>query len=127
MAVIVAADDDPAMCRLISRILQGVGHTVVTVNDGAAAIAQVRERRPDLILLDGEMPPGMSGFDAYLLLHDDDDLSAIPVMMVTGSATPDRVRQQLPEVCDVVTKPFTPEELLNCVRQVLGAPPGAST
>ncbi|BFU47401.1 response regulator [Krasilnikovia sp. MM14-A1004] len=123
MAVIVAADDDPAMREMISRILQRAGHTVITVNDGAAAVDQVRERHPDLILLDGMMPPGMSGFEAYQLLHDDDELSTIPVMMVTGSVVPDQVRQQLPQVCDVITKPFTPDELLACVRQVLAPPP----
>ncbi|GAB1646616.1 response regulator [Krasilnikovia sp. MM14-A1259] len=126
MAVIVAADDEPAVRELISRILEGAGHTVITVHDGGAAIVRVRELRPDLILLDGLMPPGMSGFDAFAVLHDDDELSAIPVMIVTGSVTPDEVRRQLPDVCDVVTKPFTPDELLHCVRRMLGLP-GPST
>ncbi|BFU47685.1 response regulator [Krasilnikovia sp. MM14-A1004] len=125
MAVIVVADDEAAMRELISRILQGAGHTVITVNDGRAAIERVRALRPDLVLLDGLMPPGMSGFEASLLLHDDDDLSAIPVMMVTGSVTPDEVRRQLPHICDVVLKPFTPDELLSCVRQVLDTPPAS--
>src|SRR5687768_12780298 len=107
MAVIVTADDDPDIRDVIARVLEGAGHTVIAVSDGASAVTQARAVRPDLVLLDGQMPPGMSGFEACRALRDDDELAGIPVVMVTGSMPPDQVRQQVPHAREVVAKPFT--------------------
>ena len=124
MAVIVTADDDPDIREVIGRTLEGAGHTVIAVSDGVAALTQARARHPDLVLLDGEMPPGMSGFDACRALRDDDELAGIPVVMVTGSMPPDHAHQQAPHAREVVGKPFTRSDLLACVRRVLaGAAP----
>ena len=119
MAVIVTADDDPDIREAIARILQKAGHTVYTVTDGAAALTQARTVQPDLVLLDGQMPPGMNGFDACQALRDDADLTDIPVVMVTGSMPPDQVRQHAPHARDVVSKPFTHSDLQTCVQRVL--------
>jgi twitching motility two-component system response regulator PilH len=106
---------------VITRVLEQAGHTVITVTDGAAAIAETRERRPDLVLLDGEMPPGINGFDACTTLYEDPATSMIPVMMVTGSMPPAQVRQRMPHVRHVLGKPFTAQELRTCVQQALNA------
>lgn len=119
MAVIVSADDDTTIRQLIIRVLEQAGHTVIAVTDGTAAIAETRARRPDLVLLDGQMPTGMNGFDACTVLHEDPATSMIPVMMVTGSMSPTHVRQRLPHVRQVLGKPFTPQELRECVQQAL--------
>ena len=119
MALILSADDDASIRQVITRVLERGGHTVIAVSDGAAAITEARDRFPDLVLLDGEMPPGMSGFDACRILQQDCATSGIPVMMVTGSMPPGQVRERVPHVHAVLSKPFTAEELRSCVRQVL--------
>ena len=124
MAVIVSADDDAGIRQVITRVLERAGHTVIAVSDGAAAITETRARHPDLVLLDGEMPPGMNGFDACAALHEDADTSMIPVIMVTGSMPPTQVLQRVPHVRQVLGKPFTVQELQACVQQLLdNAPP----
>ena len=119
MAVIVSADDDAGIRQVITRVLERAGHTVIAVSDGAVAIAETRERHPDLVLLDGEMPPGMNGFDASTALHDDAATSMIPVMMVTASMPPAQVLQRVPHVRQVLGKPFTAQELQARVQQLL--------
>lgn len=119
MAVIVTADDNADIRLVITRTLERAGHTVIAVPDGAAALAEARSRRPDLVLLDGEMPPGMSGFEACRLLGDDPATAGIPVVMVTGSMPPAQVLGQAPRVTDVLGKPFTVPELTDCVRNAL--------
>lgn len=121
VAVIVTADDDEAIRSTISRVLRRFGHTVIEAVDGRQALERVREHRPDLVLLDGMMPPGMSGFEASQRLRDDPDTAAIPVVMVTGSMSPEQVRQRLPFVSGVVSKPFTAAGLRAGVEQVLTA------
>lgn len=121
MAVIVTADDDEAIRYAISRVLRGFGHTIIEAVDGRQAVEQAREHRPDLVLLDGMMPPGMSGFEASELLRDDPETAAIPVLMVTGSMSPDEVRQRLPFISGVVSKPFTAAGLEAGVEQALAA------
>ena len=120
VAVIVTADDDRDIREIIAKVLRRDGHTVITVADGAAAVEQARAVRPDLVLLDGQMSPGLSGFDACRQLKGDQELAAIPVIMVTGSMPPEQIRERLPQLHAVVAKPFTRLELKQAVEEALG-------
>jgi CheY-like chemotaxis protein len=120
VAVIVVAEDDPDIQEIIRLILERDGHTVIAVADGAAALGQARAVTPDLLLLDGEMPPGLSGFEASRHLATDERLARIPVVMVTGASRPAVIRDRLPFLDDVVVKPFSRETLTRAVRLALG-------
>ena len=81
---ILLVDDDPAMIRIMGRILSGLG-MLRFATDGVSALRQVREHAVDLILLDAEMP-GMSGYQVCDALKADSDLRDVPVIFVTANS-----------------------------------------
>src|SRR5260221_661726 len=107
---IVAIDDEPAMLELIGIIL-GQDYEVVTTRQPEQAQALIREVRPDLILLDVQMPH-VTGWTLLRILRADEQTAHIPVIVITAlSGTVDRVfGLHIAHVTDYVTKPFTPED-----------------
>jgi diguanylate cyclase (GGDEF)-like protein len=107
---ILVVDDDPGMIQVMARILKDLG-VVRFATSGEAALKLVHELRPDLILLDAEMP-GMSGFVLFDALRAVPELIDVPVMFVTSHSEPAF------EVCaldmgaaDFVGKPVNPSLL----------------
>ncbi len=120
MARIVVADDDVDIRELVEFKLTTMGHDVVTVGDGAAAIAACREHRPDLAVLD-VMMPGMSGLEAIRVIRADAELVDIPVILLTARAQESDVETGFDSGADdYVTKPFSPRELGSRVEALLG-------
>jgi two-component system KDP operon response regulator KdpE len=121
---ILVVDDEPRMIRFIRLNLEHDGFDVVEASDGLAALKQVRDALPDLVLLDVAMPE-LDGFETLRLLRE---ISAVPVIMLTARGEEDdRVRGLELGADDYVTKPFSPRELVSRVRAVLrrteSAPP----
>ncbi|WP_164842698.1 response regulator [Actinoplanes solisilvae] len=114
MALIVAAEDDPDIREIIEHVLRRDGHSVYLVPDGEAAIALAHIVRPDLILLDGDMTPGMNGFEAARLIAENRTLCRVPLVMVTGTFDLAAIKR-LPHVHDVVKKPFADDRLRSAV------------
>ena len=87
--MILSADDDPDIRRLIERVLVGAGHRVILAPDGQAAldVAFDEDLDLDLVLLDIEMPR-MRGLDACRKLRDDPRTAHLPVLIVSGSLVP---------------------------------------
>ncbi|WP_310330729.1 diguanylate cyclase domain-containing protein [Roseateles asaccharophilus] len=81
-ASILIVDDDPTLVQLMAQMLSELG-TLRFARSGEAALSQARRNKPDLILMDAEMP-GMSGFDACLALKADFELADVPVLFVTS-------------------------------------------
>jgi len=81
--LVLIADDDKAIVDLLSYFFTEKGCTVLTANDGTEAVAKASSGNPDLILLDLLMP-GMSGFEVLAKLKQDPNLSAIPVIVLSG-------------------------------------------
>lgn len=79
---ILIVDDDPVVVTLLARILQGVGHIRFAMR-GADALRLMRERVPDVVLLDAEMPD-MHGFQVCEAMKADDALRDVPVIFVTS-------------------------------------------
>jgi DNA-binding response OmpR family regulator len=117
---IVAIDDEPAMLDLIGIIL-GEDYEVITTRQPEQAQTLIHEVRPDLILLDVQMPH-VTGWTLLRILRADEQTAHIPVIVVTAlSGTVDRVfGLHIAHVTDYITKPFTPEDLLSCVAKALG-------
>ena len=119
LAKILVVDDAPQNIRLFKQILTLQGHTVVTAGSGAEALEVVARESPQLILLDVIMP-GMSGHDVCRALRANPATSTIPVVMVTGlDAADERARCVEAGADDVVSKPFSRDDLLGRVRTLL--------
>jgi signal transduction histidine kinase len=84
--VILLADDDPDIRHSSSRLLEQAGYTVILAEDGEQAVAAAREHRPDLILLDRDMPV-LDGLEACLRIKEDPALAASFVALVSGIYT----------------------------------------
>ena len=119
MARIVVADDDVDIRELVEFKLASMGHEIVAVGDGAAAIEACRAQRPDLCVLD-VMMPGVSGLDAIRMIRADPDLVDLPVVLLTARAQESDVATGFDSGADdYVTKPFSPRELAARVETLL--------
>ena len=117
---ILVVDDQAANVRVVSTLLGRVGYTVIAAHSGEEALAAVRERTPDLILLD-MMMPGMDGFELFAALREIDALRKVPVVFLTAAQDRDLLLRAFDAgAVDYVTKPFMPEELLARVGAHLG-------
>lgn len=119
--VILTAEDDADIRRIMARTLTGEGHRVVETPDGELAFQMVRECRPDLVVTDGQMPR-MTGYELCRRIKAIPDLAHIPVLIVTGSLTPAQVEAGVPWASGYLVKPFTPRLLIDAVRSLLPAP-----
>ena len=113
---ILVVEDDAAIRQLLVDVLVDDGYDVRAVADGDRALAATEELRPDLVLLDGELP-GVDGWSVARRLRQ---ISDLPIVFVTGSDSRDRVRAAFDAGGDdYVIKPFDPEELSSRVKAVL--------
>jgi two-component system response regulator VicR len=119
--VVICIEDDPEMIELVKLILGRKGFDLVGALGGREGLRIMRERRPDLVLLD-LMMPDMDGWEVYQRMKADDNLKEIPVIIVTAKAQSiDKVLGlHIAKVDDYVTKPFGPQEILQSVSKVLG-------
>ena len=119
MARILVADDDVDIRELVEFKLSTLGHDVVAVADGAAAIEACRVERPDLAVLD-VMMPGVSGLDAIRAIRADAALADLPVILLTARAQESDVETGFDSGADdYITKPFSPRELASRVQALL--------
>ena len=119
VARILVADDDIDIRELVEFKLSTLGHDIVAVTDGAAAIDACKADRPDLAVLD-VMMPGMSGLDAIRVIRADPTLSDLPVILLTARAQESDVETGFGSGADdYITKPFSPRELATRVEALL--------
>ncbi|GAB4459677.1 MAG: hypothetical protein OHK0029_22550 [Armatimonadaceae bacterium] len=121
MARILAVDDEPNIVRLIQVNLERQGYQVETANNGAQALAKIRENRPDLLVSDVMMPE-MDGFELLSTIRRDPMLQDLPVIMLTAKAQDANVMEGYSRGADMyLTKPFNPQELLQFVKRILSS------
>lgn len=109
-AKILVVDDDQINLETITHTLEYYGHNVFPVEDGESALMAVSEFRPELIILDINMP-GMSGLEVCQRLQTNPDTSKIPIIFLTGSKTDINKAFDLGGV-DYIVKPFNTHEVL---------------
>ena len=113
---ILVVDDEPRMIHFIRLNLEHDGFDVAEAANGLAALQQLRDTLPDLVLLDIAMPE-LDGFETLRMMRE---ISSVPVIMLTARGDEDdRVRGLELGADDYVTKPFSPRELVSRVRAVL--------
>ena len=117
---IVCVEDEAEMIDLIRLILSRRGFEVIGADGGKMGLDVIREQKPDLILLD-LMMPDMDGWEVYQQIKADEALKDIPVIVVTAKAQSiDKVLGlHIAKVDDYISKPFSPQELIDSVDKVL--------
>jgi CheY-like chemotaxis protein len=118
---ILVVDDEPFNLDIIREFLADTGYEFSLAEDGESAWAMlnVPEAAFDVIILD-RMMPGLDGIELLRRIKSDARLAHLPVIMQTGAAAPDQVREGLEAgAYYYLTKPFEPESLLSIVRTAL--------
>jgi CheY-like chemotaxis protein len=116
-STILVVDDDLPILGLMRNILREFGFQAITASTGSEALTIARERCPDLILLDKNMP-GMSGEEVAQELRRDPALKSIPILIVSGE--PLRADELIAIGADgSVTKPFDLPQLIATIRHHL--------
>lgn len=115
---ILAVDDTAIVLTRISDTLRN-DYEVITVNSGVRALRYLEQGRPNLILLDIEMPQ-KNGIETLREIRMMKDRKDIPVIMLTGVEDKDSVLKSARlGICDYMLKPFSSEDLLKRIRRVL--------
>jgi two-component system response regulator MprA len=115
-ADVLVVDDDPRITNMLRRALRADGYEVRIANGGSEGLARVREREPDLVVLDLLMP-GVDGLTVCRRLREEGD---IPILILTAKdETEDRVVGLDSGADDYLVKPFALDELLARVRALL--------
>ena len=119
MARIIIADDDEIMGEIARDALVASGHGAGLVTDGAEALRVVKARRPDLLVLDCNMPE-MSGVLVLRELRKMPEFYDLPVMMLTGRRSrQDEELALFAGADEYVKKPFDPDEFVFRVEELL--------
>ena len=112
--VILVVDDDAPILLLMRNLLREFGFEPVAAASGLQALEEVRKRTPDLILLDRNMP-GMTGDEVLRELRASDELSEVPILIVSGEPLePDEIRRI--GATGAVLKPFDVPSLVQTIR-----------
>jgi DNA-binding response OmpR family regulator len=117
---LVYIEDEPEMIDLVRLILNRRGYEVLGASGGYQGLEMIRQELPDLVLLD-LMMPDMDGWDVYQQMKSDELTRYIPVIVVTAKAQSiDKVLGlHIAKVEDYISKPFSPQELMDSVERVL--------
>ena len=116
---VLIIEDDPSVCELLFACLSTAGYRVSLAQSGEAALPQIEEDPPEVVVLDLSLP-GMNGLDVCRAMRRDPWMSKIAVLMLTGKAEEDDVVTGLEVGADdYMTKPFSPKLLTARVKALL--------
>jgi len=120
---ILVVDDQEDLRGVLRDLLAGSGYTVIEAADGEVGVAKAKSDRPDLILMDIQMPV-IDGYEATRRIKVDPDLNPIPIVAVSSFAMKGDEEKARAAGCDhYVTKPYSPMQLLRLIRGLLGDKP----
>lgn len=123
---VLVVDDDPDIVDMTRLVLEGGGYRVLPARSGPEALQVLDQSRPDLILLDINMPD-MDGWQVLRLLKLDERTTAIPVAMFSiKMQVRDKTMGMQQGACDFITKPFSCDELLARVRRIFDTQGGGA-
>lgn len=119
MAKILIAEDERDIRDLIEFTLQYAGHEVIKVANGVEAVEKVPETKPDLILLDVQMPR-MTGYEACRQLKTMDGVKDIPIVFLSAKGQQNEMDTGLDAgAYDYILKPFAPDQLTRRIAEIL--------
>ena len=116
---ILVVEDQPDSRQIIRDMLSGADYEITEAENGEEALAAIAKQRPDLILMDIQLPT-MDGYTATSRIKADPALKSIPIIAVTSYALSGEERKARAAGCDdYVPKPFSPRQLLAKIRNFL--------
>lgn len=120
MKKVLLIEDEQNIIEAVSFILSRDGWDVKTHSNGHDAIDAVRARCPDIVILD-VMLPGKSGFDILQEIRSDEDLTGLPVLMLSARGqVKDIELAEMSGANQYMTKPFSNSDVLDAVRTLTG-------
>jgi len=118
---ILVVEDTEDNRQILRDLLGMAGYDMVEAHDGAQGVAMAAEHRPDLILMDIQMPV-MDGYEATRRIKAIPELKAIPIVAVTSYALSGDEQKTRDAGCDAyIAKPYSPRQMLAKVREILGS------
>ena len=117
---ILVVEDTEDNRQILRDLLGAAGYDMIETNDGAEGVSQAMAHKPDLILMDIQMPV-MDGYEATLRIKANPELKAIPIVAVTSYALSGDEDKAKAAGCDAyIAKPYSPRQMLAKVREILG-------
>jgi two-component system, cell cycle response regulator DivK len=117
---ILIVEDQEDLRGVLRDLLSGSGYAVVEAADGQDGVTKAKSERPDLVLMDIQLPV-MNGYEATRQIKADPNLKATPVIAVSSFAMKGDEEKARSSGCDhYVTKPYSPLQLLRVIRGYLG-------
>ena len=114
---ILVVEDQEDNRRILRDLLSGAGFDLIEAENGEEAVASAQASRPDLILMDIQLPL-LDGYEATRRIKADPDLKSIPIIVVTSYAlSGDEEKARLAGCDDYVAKPFSPRQLLAKIKE----------
>ncbi|MFW6094700.1 MAG: response regulator, partial [Pseudomonadota bacterium] len=116
---VMVVDDSVTVRKVTSRLLERQGMDVLVAKDGVEAVSLLQERRPDVMLLDIEMPR-MDGFEVLRQVRHDERMRGLPVVMISSrTGTKHKERAAELNVSRFLGKPFQENELLSTIDELV--------
>ena len=118
---ILVVEDTEDNRQILRDLLGMAGYDMVEAHDGAEGVAKAAEHKPDLILMDIQMPV-MDGYEATRRIKANPELKAIPIIAVTSYALSGDEQKTRDAGCDAyIAKPYSPRQMQAKVREILGS------
>ena len=121
MATVLVVDDDRLTVQALTVLLQNSKHTVLPAIAGPQALTWLESVRPDVVLLDLNMP-GLDGFGLLWNLSQDARTRAMPIVILTGQPEALEGRKIPPNVVEVLRKPQEPDDILKAIEKAIHGP-----
>jgi two-component system, cell cycle response regulator DivK len=117
---ILVVEDQEDLRGVLRDLLTGSGYAVSEAADGRDGVAKALSERPDLILMDIQLP-GLDGYEATRQIKSDPKLATTPIIAVSSFAMKGDEEKARAAGCDLyVTKPYSPFQLLRVIKGILG-------
>jgi len=117
---ILLVDDDISMQVFLKNVLEKDGFSVTLASSGEEALKLLPDIRPDIVLMDVTMPPGMSGFEACKIIRSNPENTYLPIMVVTGLEDVASINKAyVVGASDFTTKPINPALIGHRIRYVI--------
>lgn len=117
--LILHVEDNEYNRKIIRDLLSQTDYDIVEAHDGRAALEMLARLRPDLILMDIQLPK-LSGLDVTRMIRENPSLAQIPVIAITSFALSGDDRLAIEAGCNAyLAKPFRPRDLLEMIRRLL--------
>ena len=117
---IVIIDDEPTVTKMLVYRLEAKGYEITTAIDGKEGVALIRSQKPDLIILD-YLLPDMTSKEVADNIKKDDELSRIPIILITASVEDIDEKAKECSAVDFMAKPIEPETLYQKVEKQIGS------